>query len=178
MKPRSNLDDNFLTQPRAIPGQISNAEDGLSLELTEHMKKYDFLSREKAQQLWYAIPELQQRARMLANGPITGCRCQLVDSTEDMVRRVLIQIEHSDGHPRSSAMYVVCSNTLSVKAIWKSTIANCQSTSAIFVCLAVKQTTTLSRCCKYLLCNEGLWICCFPKKPKMQQSLGRSSVNT
>ncbi|THX03945.1 hypothetical protein D6D18_03640 [Aureobasidium pullulans] len=86
MKPRSNLDDNFLTQPRAIPSQISNAEDGLSLELTEHMKKYDFLSREKAQQLWYAIPELQQRARMLANGPITGCRCRLVDSTEDMVQ--------------------------------------------------------------------------------------------
>ncbi|THV93904.1 hypothetical protein D6D26_07996 [Aureobasidium pullulans] len=86
MKPRSNLDDNFLTQPRAFPSQISNAEDGLSLELTEHMKKYDFLSREKAQQLWYAIPELRQRARMLANGPITGCRCRLVDSTEDMVQ--------------------------------------------------------------------------------------------
>jgi hypothetical protein len=83
--PSSQREDNIETQLRRSASQISD-ENGADPGLTEHMNNYDFLTSETAYRLWEVTCELQKGLNTtLVNASVTSCRCQLRDSTEDMV---------------------------------------------------------------------------------------------
>jgi len=115
--PSSQREDNIETQVRLNASQIQN-ENGADNELAEHLNAYDFLTSETAYRLWGVACELQKQPNIkFVNASITGCRCRLHDVTEEMVCLWTPLADHADSRCRLSAVFAVCNNTLSVKAI-------------------------------------------------------------
>ncbi|KAI5248359.1 hypothetical protein E4T42_05692, partial [Aureobasidium subglaciale] len=81
MHSNSNGHDDFATQIRLNASQMANDRDEPSAELVEHMRIYDFLTREKALQLW---GKRSEKSIAPTDQSITRCRCQLSDSREEM----------------------------------------------------------------------------------------------
>jgi hypothetical protein len=81
----SQREDNIETQLRRNASQISD-KNGADPGLTEHMNNYDFLTSETAYRLWEVTCELLKGPDItLVNASVTSCRCQLRDSSEEMV---------------------------------------------------------------------------------------------
>lgn len=162
--PSPRREDNVETQDRTNASQIIN-NSSADPELAEHMKSYDFLTRETAYRLWGVACELQKRpTATLVNTSITSCRCQLHDLTEEMVCLQILLADRADLCSRLGAVSAVCNSTLSVKAIWMLTTTNPHNTSATSVCLVAWWIEPLLQDSANWHWSGESWICYCPKK--------------